>query len=144
VHPVFFGSAITGAGVAELTSGIVALLPTAGGDADAELSGSVFKIERGPDGQKVALIPMFNGSLRIRDRMCFGRAEDRVTRISVVGRGAAGTSAEAVAAGRIARVWAGSWPGSGCGSSPALAAAASRTPATGSCSAPCRRRSSPR
>ena len=32
VHPVFFGSAITGAGVDELTAGIVALLPTAGGD----------------------------------------------------------------------------------------------------------------
>jgi len=104
VHPVFFGSAITGAGVAELTSGIVALLPTAGGDVDAEPSGSVFKIERGPDGQKVALIRMFNGSLRIRDRMRFGRAEDRVTRISAVARGA-GTSAEAVTAGRIARVW---------------------------------------
>ena len=40
LHPVFFGSAITGAGVAELSSGIVALLPTAGGEADAELSGS--------------------------------------------------------------------------------------------------------
>jgi translation elongation factor EF-G len=42
VHPVFFGSAITGAGVAELTSGIVALLPTAGGDVDAEPWVSVF------------------------------------------------------------------------------------------------------
>ena len=104
LHPVFFGSAITGAGVAELSAGIVALLPTAGGEADAELSGSVFKIERGPDGQKVALIRMFNGSLRIRDRLRFGRAEDTVTRISVVERGA-GTSAEAVTAGRIARVW---------------------------------------
>ena len=47
VHPVFFGSAITGAGVAELTAGIVALLPTAAGDTEAEPSGSVFKIERG-------------------------------------------------------------------------------------------------
>jgi ribosomal protection tetracycline resistance protein len=104
LHPVFFGSAITGAGVAELSAGIVALLPTAGGEADAEPSGSVFKIERGPDGQKVALIRMFNGSLRIRDRLRFGRAEDTVTRISVVERGA-GTFAEAVTAGRIARVW---------------------------------------
>ena len=104
VHPVFFGSAITGAGVDELTAGIVALLPTAGGDVAAEPSGSVFKIERGPDGQKVALIRMFNGSLRVRDRLRFGRAEDTVTRISVVGRGA-GTFPEALTAGRIARVW---------------------------------------
>ena len=79
LHPVFFGSAITGAGVAELSAGIVALLPTAGGEGDAEPSGSVFKIERGSDGQKVALIRMFNGSLRIRDRLRFGRAEDTVT-----------------------------------------------------------------
>ena len=104
VHPVFFGSAITGARVDELTAGVVGLLPTAGGDVTAEPSGSVFKIERGPDGQKVALIRMFNGRLRVRDRLRFGRAEDTVTRISVVGRGA-GTFAEAVTANRIARVW---------------------------------------
>ncbi len=104
VHPVFFGSAITGAGVDELTAGVVALLPTAGGDVAAAPSGSVFKIERGPDGQKVALIRMFNGSLRVRDRLRFGRAEDTVTRISVIGRGG-GTFADAVTAGRIARVW---------------------------------------
>ncbi len=104
VHPVFFGSAITGAGVDELTAGIVALLPTAGGDVAAEPSGSVFKIERGPAGQKVALIRMFNGSLRVRDRLSFGQAEDTVTRISVVERGG-GRFAAAVTAGRIARVW---------------------------------------
>ena len=104
VHPVFFGSAITGAGVAELTAGIVALLPTAAGDTEAEPSGSVFKIERGAGGEKVALIRMFNGAVRIRDRLRFGRAKDTVTRISVVQSGA-GAPAEAVAAGRIARVW---------------------------------------
>jgi ribosomal protection tetracycline resistance protein len=104
VHPVFFGSAITGAGVAELTAGIVALLPAAGSDADADPSGSVFKIERGPNGEKVALIRMFKGSVRIRDRLRFGRAKDTVTRISVVESGA-GAPAEAVTAGRIARVW---------------------------------------
>jgi ribosomal protection tetracycline resistance protein len=104
LHPVFFGSAITGAGVPELTAGIVALLPAAGGDADAEPSGSVFKIEREPGGQKVALIRMFDGTVRIRDRLRFGRAGDTVTRISVVG-GGAGAPPEAVTAGRIARVW---------------------------------------
>jgi len=104
VHPVFFGSAITGAGVDELTAGVVALLPKAGGDVAAEPSGSVFKIERGTDGQKVALIRMFNGSLRVRDRLRFGRSEDTVTRINVVGRGA-GTFPEALTADRIGRVW---------------------------------------
>jgi ribosomal protection tetracycline resistance protein len=82
----------------------VSLLPAAGGDADADPSGSVFKIERGPGGEKVALIRMFNGSVRVRDRLRFDRAEDTVTRISVVERGA-GAPAKAVTAGRIARVW---------------------------------------
>src|SRR6266545_39102 len=52
VHPVFFGSAITGAGVDALMSGIAELLPAADGDADGPVSGSVFKIERGPAGEK--------------------------------------------------------------------------------------------
>ncbi len=47
VHPVFFGSAITGAGVDALMSGIAELLlPADEGDADAApASGTVFKID---------------------------------------------------------------------------------------------------
>src|SRR3989442_12695482 len=48
VHPGFFGSAITGAGVEALMAGIAELLPAAAGDADGPLSGTAFKIERGP------------------------------------------------------------------------------------------------
>ena len=40
VHPVFFGSAITGAGVDALMTGITELLPAAEGDADAPVSGT--------------------------------------------------------------------------------------------------------
>src|SRR4051812_17858590 len=54
-HPVFFGSAITGAGVDSLIAGITALLHPEGtgaeGDADAPVSGTVFKIERGSAGE---------------------------------------------------------------------------------------------
>ena len=39
VHPVFFGSAITGAGVDALMAGIVELLPAAAGDADGAAVG---------------------------------------------------------------------------------------------------------
>src|SRR6059058_5383730 len=45
LHPVFFGSALTGAGVDSLMSGIAELLPAAEGDVDGPVSGSVFKIE---------------------------------------------------------------------------------------------------
>ena len=41
VHPVFFGSAITGAGVDSLTAGIAESLPAAEGDADGPVSGTV-------------------------------------------------------------------------------------------------------
>ncbi|WP_031172224.1 elongation factor G [Streptomyces durhamensis] len=72
VHPVYFGSAITGAGVPELTAGIERLLPTADGDPDGPLSATVFKVERGPAGEKVAYARIFSGTLRIRDRIPFG------------------------------------------------------------------------
>ena len=59
-HPVFFGSAITGAGVDALTAGITGLLPPAG-DSGGPASGTVFKVDRGPAGEKIAYVRMFDG-----------------------------------------------------------------------------------
>src|SRR5438067_6365937 len=56
VHPVFSGSALRGTGVERLMRGIAELLPASVGDADGALSGSVFKIERGPRGEKIAYV----------------------------------------------------------------------------------------
>jgi ribosomal protection tetracycline resistance protein len=47
VHRVFFGSAITGAGVNALIDGITELLPTTEGRTEDAVSGTVFKVERG-------------------------------------------------------------------------------------------------
>ncbi|MFJ2240165.1 GTP-binding protein [Streptomyces sp. NPDC087859] len=111
VHPVFFGSAATGAGVPELIAGIKELLPRADSDPDGPVSGTVFKVERGPAGEKVAYARMFSGTLRTRDRVPFGdtrtgdaRDEGRVTAVSVFDHGT-DIREDAVAAGRIARVW---------------------------------------
>jgi ribosomal protection tetracycline resistance protein len=52
LHPVFFGSALTGAGVESLIGGISELLPAAEGDRDADASGTVFKVERGKAGRR--------------------------------------------------------------------------------------------
>ena len=105
VHPVFFGSAITGAGVDSLIAGIKELLPAAEGDADGPVSGTVFKIERGSAGEKIAYVRMFSGTVRVRDRLQFGRDnEERVTAIRVFDRGSAVRRAS-VAAGQIGKLW---------------------------------------
>ncbi|MEU6016099.1 translation factor GTPase family protein [Streptomyces sp. NPDC047515] len=132
VHPVFFGSAITGAGVDALIGGIKELLPVSEGEADGPVSGTVFKVERGPGGEKIAYVRMFSGTVRVRDRLPFGRSEGKcgdgrgegngtgegkrgegkrgdgrgagkVTGISVFDRGAA-VREPAVGAGRIAKL----------------------------------------
>ncbi|MGW1035763.1 GTP-binding protein [Streptomyces antibioticus] len=105
VHPVYAGSAATGAGMPELVAGIKELLPPAAGDPGGPLSGTVFKVERGPAGEKIAYARLFSGTLRVRDRIPSGAdAQGKVTAISVFGDGT-DTRAEAVPAGRIARLW---------------------------------------
>jgi ribosomal protection tetracycline resistance protein len=90
VHPVFSGSAITGAGVDALVSGLRDLLPTAGDEAGGPVSGTVFKVERGPAGEKIAYARLFSGTVRARDRLRFGHdQEGRVTAISVFESGPA-------------------------------------------------------
>ena len=71
VHPVFLGSAATGAGVPELMAGLTELLPAGTGDAGGPVSGRVFKIERGAGGEKLAYVRMFSGTIRTRDRLRF-------------------------------------------------------------------------
>ncbi|MDX6352521.1 MAG: ribosomal protection tetracycline resistance protein [Streptomyces sp.] len=108
VHPVFFGSAVGGAGVAALRAGIRELLPVAEGDEDGPVSGTVFKVERGPAGEKIAYARVFSGTVRVRDRLPFGAGgearEGKVTAIGVFDRGAAAQRGE-VGAGRIGKLW---------------------------------------
>jgi ribosomal protection tetracycline resistance protein len=105
VHPVFFGSALTGAGVEPLMAGIAELLPATGGDADGPVSGTVFKVERGPAGEKIAYVRMFSGTVRTRDRLRFGQdGERKVTAVSVF-EGGATVRRASVSAGEIAKLW---------------------------------------
>ena len=95
VHPVFFGSAMTGAGIDEVMAAVTTFLPTAE-PADGPMSGAVFKVERGAAGEKIAYVRLFAGTLRVRDRL----AQGKVTALSVFGE-----PSRAVHAGRIAKVW---------------------------------------
>lgn len=102
VYPVFAGSAATGAGVDALMSGIVELLPRASGDTDGPPSGSIFKIDRGAAGEKVAYVRMFSGTVKTRDQL--DRRGDKVTAIQVFEEGA-WVRRDEISAGEIGKLW---------------------------------------
>ncbi len=105
VHPVLFGSAITGAGIDALTGAIAGLLPTPDRNADGPPSGQIFKIERGPAGEKIAYVRIFSGTIRTRDQVELPHdKKQRVTAIRVFQRGGA-IDSRAAAAGDIAKLW---------------------------------------
>jgi ribosomal protection tetracycline resistance protein len=111
VHPVFFGSAITGAGTGALAAGLTRLLPAAGGDAAGPVSARVFKVERGPAGEKIAWVRMFSGTVSVRDRVRFGppgrvrSGRGKVTAVAMAGQAGRSTPSAAVTAGQIGRLW---------------------------------------
>ena len=109
VYPVFFGSAITGAGIAPLMAGIASLLPAPDGNPGGPLSGRIFKIERGSRAEKIAYVRMFSGTVHVRDRLRFGagarpHADGKVTAVAVFERGPA-IPRKAVTAGQIGKLW---------------------------------------
>jgi ribosomal protection tetracycline resistance protein len=105
LHPVFFGSATTGAGIDSLRTALAELLPATEGDVAAPIAGTVFKIERDPTGHRIAYVSVSAGTLRVRDRIHVGlEAEERVTGIRVFDAGTDAPRTE-VSAGEIAKVW---------------------------------------
>ena len=69
------------------------------------VAGLVFKVERGPSGDRIAYARMFSGTVHTRERLRFGRGvEDKVTAISVFERGPAERRAS-VSAGQIGKLW---------------------------------------
>ena len=105
VYPAFFGSALTGVGVETLMSGVAELLPRAGRNAAGPASGRVFKIERGPAGEKIAYVRMSSGTVRVRDRVRVAAdLERKVTAVSVFAGGPA-VRRGSVSAGQIGKLW---------------------------------------
>ena len=103
-HPVFFGSAITGAGVRALQAGIAELLPAPRPDPDAPLSGAVFKIERGAAGGRIAYARLWGGRVDVRERLVVRGEERRITRIELFDAGEA-KPVDTLPAGRIGKLW---------------------------------------
>jgi ribosomal protection tetracycline resistance protein len=109
VHPVFLGSAITGAGVDWLIDGITELLPTTVDSGNSPMAGTVFKVERGSGGEKIAYVRMRTGTIHVRDRVAFSGTDApvtnaRVTAIRVFDRGGA-EPRNRVSAGQIGQLW---------------------------------------
>lgn len=112
VVPVYFGSAITGAGVRDLLTGIECWLPVAA-EANAEpASATVFKITRAASGEKLVHARVFSGALMARQRVELWRpgavdgeepVEGRVTGIDRFVSGAA-VQVDAAGPGEIVRL----------------------------------------
>lgn len=77
-HPIFFGSAITGAGIEELQWGIQHLLPSKTCSSDGPLRGTVFKVERGTNNEKIAYLRLYSGQVGVRQILTYYR-RDRLT-----------------------------------------------------------------
>jgi ribosomal protection tetracycline resistance protein len=110
IHPVFAGSAATGAGAEAILAGAAELLAPSRGsasdaaDADVALAARAFKVERPPSGERVAYVRLFAGALHARDHVRYGDGrEGRVTALRVVVPGGPVQRATVVA-GEIAKV----------------------------------------
>ncbi|MFH8337043.1 tetracycline resistance ribosomal protection protein Otr(A) [Streptomyces sp. AM6-12] len=113
VHPVFFGSALTGEGLNQLVSGIRELLPPVVDSADGPPHATVFKVDRGARGEAVAYLRLVSGTLGTRDSVTLRRVDHtgrvtehpgRITALRVFEHGA-DTRETRAGAGDIARVW---------------------------------------
>src|SRR5215212_5557855 len=107
--PIFFGSAITGAGVPELLAGVERWLPAAKAAKHDPVNGTVFKIMRRASGEKLVYARLFTGRLQVRQRVTMrsrngcGEMEEVEERITGIDRfvSATATPTEAASAGEI-------------------------------------------
>jgi ribosomal protection tetracycline resistance protein len=82
MHPILFGSALAGVGVAQVIKAVTTHFPTIDGDADKPLHASVFKIERDSVGHQIGYVRLHAGTLSARDRVVVRRREATGTIVS--------------------------------------------------------------
>ncbi len=103
VHPAFAGAAMTGAGLPALISAIVDMLPARQPDPEGEVSGKIFKIERGWGGEKLSYLHLTSGTIQLRQYLPLPQGPVRVTGIQLFEDGHVHNSTH-LRAGQIARV----------------------------------------
>ncbi|MFE7173963.1 tetracycline resistance ribosomal protection protein Otr(A) [Streptomyces sp. NPDC057616] len=106
-HPVLFGSALGGQGVAELVEALTALIPPAPANTGAGPRGTVFAVRPGPAGERTAYLRLYDGEVTPRQRLTLLRREadgrttevtGRVTGLDVLGGGGPSLTAGNIAA----------------------------------------------
>lgn len=113
IYPVFFGSAMTGIGVAELLTGVATMFPTNHHVENTPLSGVVFKLEKEASGEKIAYVRVFAGSIRIREHIHVRRKihdnsiethTDKIKKLHIFCEGKT-IQSQKVGAGDFCKVW---------------------------------------
>ncbi|RBQ21475.1 GTP-binding protein [Spongiactinospora rosea] len=108
ICPVYFGSALGGQGIGDLVEGIRRYLPVPPPATGGPAQGTVFAIERGPAGEKIAYVRLRSGGLRVREHVTYRRHEpggsttehtEQITALTPVGR-----PDKRLTAGDIARI----------------------------------------
>ncbi|MFF7640487.1 tetracycline resistance ribosomal protection protein Otr(A) [Streptomyces canus] len=75
IHPVFFGSALGGQGVAHLVEGVTRLIPAGTATPEGEPRGTVFAVRPGHGGERTAYLRLYDGRVTERQRLMFLRRE---------------------------------------------------------------------
>jgi len=105
LHPVYFGSALKGIGVQVLMRSLTRFLPTPDRDAQGQVAGTVFKIDRGRNREKIASLQLTSGAIRVRDLIETGRpVRSKITAIRVYERGRM-VDRDRLSAGQIGHLW---------------------------------------
>lgn len=104
VYPVLFGSAMTGAGVADVMDVVTTLFAVGTANPDSPVAGQLFKVERSAAGERICSIRMRAGTLAVRDHVLLGgNRVGTVTTLEVHEPGGP-VSRDRATAGQIARV----------------------------------------
>ncbi|MFF7071742.1 tetracycline resistance ribosomal protection protein Otr(A) [Streptomyces pseudovenezuelae] len=85
-HPVFFGSALGGQGVAHLVEGLTRLIPAGPASPEGPPRGTVFAVRPGPGGERTAYLRLYDGQVTERQRLTFLRRAADGSTSSVPGR----------------------------------------------------------
>lgn len=89
LYPVLYGSALMSIGIEELLDAISKQLPLSDGNANEDLSGVVFKIQRGSSNDKRVYIRLFQGEIALRDTIEIENKNtlEKVKRINIIENG---------------------------------------------------------